>query len=116
MHCFDDVRAILFIVNLAGYDQVLFEDTAKNRMLEELELFEQVSTWGHCRESLGHRGHWHWGDTVTESRGESAKCACRTGAVAEPATRPVTRAPVGASPTGRRGQGQAQQCVKSAAF
>lgn len=43
MHCFDDVRAILFIVNLAGYDQVLFEDTAKNRMLEELELFEQVS-------------------------------------------------------------------------
>ena len=46
MHCFDDVRAILFIVNLAGYDQVLFEDTAKNRMLEELELFEQVCSNG----------------------------------------------------------------------
>jgi hypothetical protein len=29
MHCFDDVRAILFIVNLAGFNQVLFEDSAK---------------------------------------------------------------------------------------
>ena len=40
---FDDVRAILFIVNLAGFNQVLFEDTAKNRMYEELELFEQIT-------------------------------------------------------------------------
>lgn len=39
---FDDVRAILFIVNLAGFNQVLFEDIAKNRMFEELELFEQI--------------------------------------------------------------------------
>ncbi len=38
-----DVRAILFIVNLAGYNQVLFEDSAKNRMHEELELFEQIT-------------------------------------------------------------------------
>jgi len=43
MHCFDDVRAVLFIVNLAGYDQVLFEDNAKNRMVEELELFQKVT-------------------------------------------------------------------------
>ena len=43
MHCFDDVRAILFIVNLAGFNQVLFEDSAKNRMHEELELFEQIT-------------------------------------------------------------------------
>jgi len=43
MHCFDDVRAVLFIVNLAGYDQVLFEDNSKNRMIEELELFQKVT-------------------------------------------------------------------------
>lgn len=42
MHCFSDVKAILFIVNLAGYNQVLFEDSAKNRMMEELELFEKI--------------------------------------------------------------------------
>lgn len=41
-HCFDDVKAILFIVNLAGYNQVLFEDTKKNRIEESLELFEKV--------------------------------------------------------------------------
>jgi len=43
IHCFDDVKALLFIVNLAGYNQVLFEDTSKNRMHEELELFQEVT-------------------------------------------------------------------------
>ena len=43
MHCFSDVSAILFIVNLAGYNAVLFEDSNKNRLLEELELFEQIT-------------------------------------------------------------------------
>lgn len=43
LHCFSDVKAILFIVNLAGYNQVLFEDSSKNRMIEELELFEKVT-------------------------------------------------------------------------
>lgn len=43
MHCFDDVKAVLFIVNLAGWNQVLFEDNAKNRLEESLELFQQVS-------------------------------------------------------------------------
>jgi GTPase SAR1 family protein len=43
MHCFDDVAAILFIVNLAGYNQVMFEDNTKNRMQEELELFNKVT-------------------------------------------------------------------------
>jgi GTPase SAR1 family protein len=37
------VKAILFIVNLAGYNQVLFEDSSKNRIIEELELFEKVT-------------------------------------------------------------------------
>jgi len=43
MHCFDDVKAVLFIVNLAGWDQVLFEDASKNRMEEAVELFEKVA-------------------------------------------------------------------------
>jgi hypothetical protein len=43
MHCFDDVACILFIVNLAGYNQVMFEDNSKNRMEEELELFQKVT-------------------------------------------------------------------------
>jgi len=42
MHCFDDVKSILFCVNLAGYNQVLFEDNTKNRMVEEFELFQKV--------------------------------------------------------------------------
>uniref|UniRef100_A0A6A7GB75 G-protein subunit alpha 8 n=1 Tax=Hirondellea gigas TaxID=1518452 RepID=A0A6A7GB75_9CRUS len=44
---FDDVEAILFVVNLAGYNQVLFEDQSKNRMVEALELFEEISKH-HC--------------------------------------------------------------------
>lgn len=39
---FDDVQSILFVVNLAGYCQVLFEDQTKNRMQEALELFEST--------------------------------------------------------------------------
>jgi len=42
IHCFDDVKALLFVVNLAGYDQVMFEDPTKNRMEESLELFGQI--------------------------------------------------------------------------
>lgn len=44
LHCFDDVHAVLFIVNLAGWNQVLFEDNAKNRLEESLELFQKVTT------------------------------------------------------------------------
>eukprot|EP00457_Paulinella_chromatophora_P001260 gb/GEZN01001262.1/.p2 GENE.gb/GEZN01001262.1/~~gb/GEZN01001262.1/.p2 ORF type:complete len:437 (+),score=82.43 gb/GEZN01001262.1/:1174-2484(+) len=44
LHCFDDVRAVLFIVNLAGWNQVLFEDNSKNRLEESLELFERVTS------------------------------------------------------------------------
>uniref|UniRef100_A0A6A7G7U2 G-protein subunit alpha 8 n=2 Tax=Hirondellea gigas TaxID=1518452 RepID=A0A6A7G7U2_9CRUS len=40
---FDDVQGILFVVNLAGYNQVLFEDQTKNRMNEALDLFEKIA-------------------------------------------------------------------------
>jgi len=42
IHCFDDVRAIIFLEGLAGYNQVLFEDNSVNRMQESLTLFAEV--------------------------------------------------------------------------
>jgi len=41
MHIFDNVRAVLYVVNLAGYSMVLYEEESKNRMTEALELFEE---------------------------------------------------------------------------
>ncbi|KAJ3081875.1 guanine nucleotide-binding protein subunit alpha, partial [Quaeritorhiza haematococci] len=37
-----EVHAILFIVSLAAYDQLLVEDTTVNRMLDALVLFESI--------------------------------------------------------------------------
>eukprot|EP00752_Nemacystus_decipiens_P011454 g10171.t1 len=42
LHCFDDVKTIVFLISLAGYNQVLFEDVRQNRLLEALALYEQV--------------------------------------------------------------------------
>lgn len=42
IHCFDDVTAIIFVVAISEYDQVLFEDSSVNRLLEALRLFENV--------------------------------------------------------------------------
>jgi len=42
INCFDDVRAVLFVVNLSGYDTVLFEDQNQKRMHESLNLFLDV--------------------------------------------------------------------------
>lgn len=46
---FADVKAILFVVNLAGYDLVLFEDNSQNRMHEALDLFTQIVNKPHFR-------------------------------------------------------------------
>mmetsp|Transcript_6624 Transcript_6624/g.12189 ORF Transcript_6624/g.12189 Transcript_6624/m.12189 type:complete len:316 (-) Transcript_6624:275-1222(-) len=42
IHCFDNVNAIMFVNNLAGYNKRLFEDQSGNRMQESLDLFESV--------------------------------------------------------------------------
>ncbi|KAI9139092.1 guanine nucleotide binding protein, alpha subunit [Paraphysoderma sedebokerense] len=42
IHCFDNVNAIIFVVNLAGYNMVLFEDPTQNRMKECFNLFKQT--------------------------------------------------------------------------
>jgi len=42
IHCFDDVKAVIFLEGLAGYNQVLFEDPTVNRMQESIKLFEEL--------------------------------------------------------------------------
>ncbi len=43
IHCFDNVTAILFVISLAEFDQVLAEDGRTNRMHESLTLFESIA-------------------------------------------------------------------------
>jgi len=43
IHCFDDVNAVIFVVALSEYDQMLFEDNTVNRMVEAIILFEEIS-------------------------------------------------------------------------
>ncbi|KAL1923361.1 uncharacterized protein VTP21DRAFT_8341 [Calcarisporiella thermophila] len=47
IHCFEAVTTIIFCVALSEYDQALLEETAQNRMVESLVLFESVinSRW-----------------------------------------------------------------------
>eukprot|EP00057_Strongylocentrotus_purpuratus_P033122 XP_790271.3 PREDICTED: guanine nucleotide-binding protein G(o) subunit alpha [Strongylocentrotus purpuratus] len=42
IQCFDDVKALLFVAALSGYDMVLFEDPEVNRLQESLKLFESI--------------------------------------------------------------------------
>ena len=42
IHCFDNVTAVLFIVSISEYDQVLEEDRKTNRMLESMRLFDDI--------------------------------------------------------------------------
>lgn len=42
VYCFEDVRAVLFVVALSGYDMTLLEDSTVNRLEESLNLFEQI--------------------------------------------------------------------------
>jgi len=42
IHCFDSVRAILWIASLSEYDQMLYEDPNQNRLSESLNLFSAI--------------------------------------------------------------------------
>jgi len=42
IHCFDDVKALIFVCNCAGYNQRMFEDANKIIMLEAIETFQKV--------------------------------------------------------------------------
>ena len=42
LHCFDDVKGVLFVAALSGYDMTLIEDGTTNRMEESLNLFQAI--------------------------------------------------------------------------
>eukprot|EP00835_Amoeboradix_gromovi_P005706 NODE_567_length_6607_cov_0.300553.p1 type:complete len:342 gc:universal NODE_567_length_6607_cov_0.300553:3113-4138(+) len=42
IHSFDNVSAVMFLVNISGYDTVLFEDATQNRLDECYNLFQQT--------------------------------------------------------------------------
>jgi guanine nucleotide-binding protein subunit alpha len=43
IHCFENVTAILFLVAISEYDQMLLEDEQVNRMNESLQLFDSIA-------------------------------------------------------------------------
>ena len=47
IHCFENVTAVIFMVAIQEYDQVLIEDETVNRMEESLTLFDSIcnSRW-----------------------------------------------------------------------
>jgi len=49
IHCFENVTAVLFVAAISEYDQVLYEDDNTNRVIEALNLFEEIcnSRWFH---------------------------------------------------------------------
>lgn len=42
IHCFEGVTAIIFVGALSEYDQVLYEDANTNRMVEAINLFDEI--------------------------------------------------------------------------
>ena len=42
IHCFDDVKAVVFVAALSDFDLTLMEDQVTNRMIESLRLFESI--------------------------------------------------------------------------
>ena len=42
MHCFQDVKAVIFCVALSEYDLKLYEDDMTNRMQQSLKLFKEI--------------------------------------------------------------------------
>ncbi|KAI6654093.1 guanine nucleotide-binding protein (G protein), subunit alpha [Oopsacas minuta] len=42
IHCFEDVKALMFIVALSDYDLTLREDDETNRMLDSMDLFDSI--------------------------------------------------------------------------
>ncbi|MES1912635.1 MAG: hypothetical protein MHM6MM_004875 [Cercozoa sp. M6MM] len=47
IHCFENVTCVLFVAAISEYDQVLYEDETTNRMIEALNLFDEIcnSRW-----------------------------------------------------------------------
>ncbi|XP_073819952.1 guanine nucleotide-binding protein subunit alpha-11-like [Musca autumnalis] len=43
LHCFDSVKAIIFLTAISEYDQVLREDEQQNRLIESKLLFQKIT-------------------------------------------------------------------------
>lgn len=42
IHCFENVTAVMFVAAISEYDQMLYEDESTNRVVEALDLFEEI--------------------------------------------------------------------------
>lgn len=51
IHCFAEVTAIIFVAAISEYDQVLYEDMTQNRMVEAIELFDEICNLEWFRET-----------------------------------------------------------------
>ena len=47
MHCFQACTAAIFVTAISEYDQFMFEDKTKNRLIEAIEMYDEVvnSEW-----------------------------------------------------------------------
>jgi guanine nucleotide-binding protein subunit alpha len=47
IHCFENVTCVIFVAAISEFDQVLFEDETTNRVVEALNLFDEIcnSSW-----------------------------------------------------------------------
>lgn len=47
IHCFENVTAVIFVAAISEYNQVLYEDETTNRLVESLNLFDEIcnSKW-----------------------------------------------------------------------
>ena len=43
LQCFDKVTAMIFVVGMSEYDQVIDEDESRNSLLESLDLFHSIT-------------------------------------------------------------------------
>jgi hypothetical protein len=51
IHCFESVTAVIFVAALSEYNQKLFEDGTCNRMIEALDLFEEIASSEYFKKS-----------------------------------------------------------------
>eukprot|EP00298_Acanthocystis_sp_HF-20_P002083 c12547_g1_i1.p1 GENE.c12547_g1_i1~~c12547_g1_i1.p1 ORF type:complete len:350 (+),score=91.43 c12547_g1_i1:37-1086(+) len=47
IHCFDNVTAVIFVAAISEYDQILEEDSKKNRLEEAIGLFDHICNSKH---------------------------------------------------------------------
>jgi len=54
IHCFENVTAVIFVVAMSEYNQVLYEDETTNRLRESLNLFSEICNNRWFRKNFHH--------------------------------------------------------------